>query len=402
MDRAKGRTLVFFSSRYPGELTIANELAVVAPAFEHVFYVPTTLHPVASGAGICLPPNVSVVDTLSQGQRKFPARQLAAVPNLLTSVITGRGDRLPYARHPGTYCRNMLVQLRYAEALARFVGAEGLRDAVFYDYWFENVTLALALLRRRGIIQRCVARAHRFDLYDEPRGGWVVAFRVFKARYLDRIIPISANGAEYLRSKLPRSLHTKIFVSRLGVPDQEPTAGHSDPPLVVSCSHMRDFKQVHVIPEFLARMSAPVRWVHFGDGPLFEETRRKASGLPPHVQWELRGDVPHEAVIRFYRETPVSLFLSLSSSEGIPVSMMEALSFGIPVMGYRTCGIPELVTPTTGLLLEPDWSLDRIAKTLARGLSPGAFDRTEIVRFQRTHFSIRGNYEAFLDLLTHI
>jgi glycosyltransferase involved in cell wall biosynthesis len=395
-------TLVFFSSQYPSELTIANELAVIAPHFERVLYLPTTIRSVQSIAATSLPPNVEMVDVMARDDGRLRAGDYPGLLSLMASAMRRPESSRAYRRHPRTYAAIAVDQFGRARVLERFIRARDLGNALFYDYWFENVTLALALLKRRGVIRRCFARAHRFDLYDAPAEDWVVPFRAFKAQQLDRIIPISEDGADYLRAKLPAGIHWKIKVSRLGVPDATPVPARSDPPLVVSCSHMKPFKQVQMIPTLLAQVGSPLRWVHFGDGPLLEETKRRAHALPSRVLWELRGDVPHPDVLRFFRETPVSLFLSLSVSEGIPVSMMEALSFGVPVMAYAVCGIPELVTQETGVSLKTDWPIEKIGTLLRQSLAPGAFDPSAIVRFQRRRFSMHRNYEAFVRLIEQI
>ena len=45
---------------------------------------------------------------------------------------------------------------------------------------------------------------------------------------------------------------------------------------------------------------------------------------------------------------PVDLFLTVSANEGIPVSIMEAQSFGIPVIATDVGGISEIVNNVNG------------------------------------------------------
>ena len=46
------------------------------------------------------------------------------------------------------------------------------------------------------------------------------------------------------------------------------------------------------------------------------------------------------------------MFINLSSSEGIPVSIMEAQSFGIPVIATNVGGSGEIVVSETGVLVD--------------------------------------------------
>ncbi|NMC40567.1 MAG: glycosyltransferase, partial [Bacteroidales bacterium] len=48
-------------------------------------------------------------------------------------------------------------------------------------------------------------------------------------------------------------------------------------------------------------------------------------------------------------------FINVSSSEGVPVSVMEALSFGIPVIATDAGGTSEIVNNTNGRLIPVDF-----------------------------------------------
>jgi glycosyltransferase involved in cell wall biosynthesis len=63
----------------------------------------------------------------------------------------------------------------------------------------------------------------------------------------------------------------------------------------------------------------------------------------------------------FYSSVPVVLFINVSSSEGVPVSIMEAMSFGIPVMATDAGGTSELVSEKTGLLINIDIAPQELA-----------------------------------------
>lgn len=387
-----------FSSQYPSEFTIPNELAVVAPHFEKVLYLPSAMR--ASGdSGPELPSNVELVDIVERSSRQRRVRDIPLALAAVTAAAGRRGNLRAYLQNARAYAGVSRRQHALARGLASFVVHRGLRDAVFYDYWFENSTLALALLKERGTIRRAVARVHRFDLYDDPVRRWLIPFRERKVAALDRIVAISEHGRAYLTNKLAPALRDRVVLSRLGVVNQELGPTPQDELLVISASHLQPFKQVHLIPRMLFHVKTPLHWIHFGSGPMMDETRRHAASLPPHIKWELRGAIPHADILRFYREHAVSMFLSLSAEEGLPISMMEAASFGIPMMGYGVCGIPEIIDTTRGALLDPGWPLDRIGAELDSALNGRGFDRKAIAAFQRERFNIQRNYEHFVDIL---
>ncbi len=94
-----------------------------------------------------------------------------------------------------------------------------------------------------------------------------------------------------------------------------------------------------------------------GDGELRPQLEAyiRAFGLVNSVK--LLGTVAHEELLRIYRELPVSAVVLASTDlgngvhEGIPVALMEAMGYGIPVIATKTGGTPELIKPGTGLLV---------------------------------------------------
>jgi glycosyltransferase involved in cell wall biosynthesis len=278
-----------------------------------------------------------------------------------------------------------------------------LNDALFYDYWLTNSTIALGLLRRRGVVRRAIARAHNFDLYDEVHEYGAVPYRNFAVRSLDRVFPISADGLTYLALKHPHA-RPKLILSRLGVPRQaiQNYPSNEGRPLIVSCSSMLPAKRVHLIPEVLARVGRPLRWVHFGDGPDRERVTVAAAKLPEGIEWRLEGHVDHNAVIDFYRQNKVDLLISTSASEGVPVSMMEAISFGVPILATSVGGVSEVVSQETGDLAELDVPPHALAARARLLLEGGAPSRDRIVAFFKARFDATKNFAEFVDLLREV
>ena len=71
-----------------------------------------------------------------------------------------------------------------------------------------------------------------------------------------------------------------------------------------------------------------IEWTHIGGGILLADLIVQAANLmPKNIKCVWLGDLANEAVIEFYRNNPVHLFVNVSESEGLPVSIMEAISF---------------------------------------------------------------------------
>lgn len=95
-----------------------------------------------------------------------------------------------------------------------------------------------------------------------------------------------------------------------------------------------------------------------GDGPLANDIGAEVEirGLDQSVT--LRGNVPHAALMEAMHRGDYdavvlpSIDMGNGTHEGVPVSLMEAMSAGIPVISTRTGGIPELISDDyNGLLV---------------------------------------------------
>ncbi len=391
--------LVLFTLRFPyGESAIRSELEVTAGRFDRVFIVPSNMGADAAE----LPPNAVVVD-LGWAKGWAGSEKRKALRSRVALRVLGRTLRHPsnwrsYAVRARTYLDILATSILKARSLQEWVEENGLRDAIFYDYWFQNSTLALAVLRDRGVIRCALSRAHGFDVFDFRWGDLGrVPFREYKAECLDAIFSVSEVGADYLRHRLGRS-GAKVRLSRLGValPPSYPRE-RPDPPLVVSCSKVIPLKRVHLIPAVLEACDRPLRWVHFGDGPESDRVESAAASLPEAVRWELRGWVDNSELREFYATNSVSAFLSLSKFEGVPVSMMEAQSFGVPIVAPAVGGVPELVPPEAGILLSPDASIAAIGEAIGEAIVPGRFDPDRIRAIFATRFDAAANYGDFAD-----
>lgn len=94
-----------------------------------------------------------------------------------------------------------------------------------------------------------------------------------------------------------------------------------------------------------------------GDGPLRETVAEAANRLGLGAALELAGSLPHDHVLGAYANADIYVQHSVvapdGDSEGLPVSITEALAARLPVIATRHSGIPEVVMDgQTGYLVE--------------------------------------------------
>ncbi|MFZ3115582.1 MAG: glycosyltransferase [Syntrophales bacterium] len=94
-----------------------------------------------------------------------------------------------------------------------------------------------------------------------------------------------------------------------------------------------------------------------GSGPLSISLRQQVNVLNINDRVVFLGQLSHHALLQLYLQRMVDLLVLPSVDlgdghhEGIPVSLMEAMAYGIPVIATATGGIPELVSENNGILV---------------------------------------------------
>ena len=139
--------------------------------------------------------------------------------------------------------------------------------------------------------------------------------------------------------------------SALGIP--------SDEPVVMFAGRVSADKQPLVLAETIRTLAA--RSVRFttlvaGDGPDLRWLRRfvKRHGLSSRVQF--LGEMDQAGLARTMAASDV--FFLPSRSEGIALTLFEAMACGLPVVAAAVGGQAELVTPASGILVERSTPLD--------------------------------------------
>jgi len=90
-----------------------------------------------------------------------------------------------------------------------------------------------------------------------------------------------------------------------------------------------------------------------GDGPEFDHLNNRMEELGLSDTVELVGKVSYDDVAKYYQVADVFVLPSMAN-EGLPMTIIEAMAAGLPVVASRIGGIPEAVIDgETGLLVKP-------------------------------------------------
>ena len=395
-------TLLVATASFPfghGSDFLETEISSLAARFDQVVLLPTA----PEGPLVKVPSNVTTDLRLAEqiGTRARRIRSAFRSRRSLRLIREATRDAMPPAS-VGAWM-HLLAAVGIAEEVRRWADAlDTTRPSLALTVWAGPATLGLS----RSSIQT-VTRAHGGDLYAErhPHGCMPLQREILGSAAA--VYPVSLQGADYLRNRFP-AVASKISVRHLGIVG----ADHVTPPSsdgvvrIVTCSSLTAVKRPSLIAQIVAEVgnvSSAVQWDHFGSGPLESEVRSTAARFPPSIRWTLHGRVPNERVLEHFATRPVDVFLNASSSEGVPVSIMEATSAGVPIVAPNIGGIGEIVDDRNGRLFERDAAPAQVAALIMETIAAfdGA-DRSTIRDAWDTKFSAKSNYEAFANELARM
>lgn len=243
-------------------------------------------------------------------------------------------------------------------------------ETIYYTYWYFYYTYSMTKNKAKFSKVKIVTRAHRFDLYSEEYKGNRQPFKEIMDMKLDRVFFISDQGRDYYFREYDIKDRHKYVVSRLGTIGED--REHSQLKRsnskfrIVSCSAVIPLKRVELIVEALSLLDESIEWIHFGTGSENDKITELAEQLlkpKENISYRLMGYVPNDEVKEYYRMNYVDCFISTSSSEGLPVSIQEAMAFGIPIIATDVGGVSELVE-NNGILLKNNPNKEEIAHAI--------------------------------------
>jgi glycosyltransferase involved in cell wall biosynthesis len=398
-------SIVILTSRFPyppGEEFLKGEIEELSKLFSSIKILPVT-YPIDVNKQKEIPKNVTVIKP--SGSSSKAGRVLRMFGDF--QALGWFMSELPNASKLGMKAvLKLLNWTAIASEIKHEIESEQIdRKAIYYSYWLTPSATALAMLKEKGIIQTAISRVHGGDLYQERHQPPYLPFQKKVIATLNQTFSISANGKEYLTKKHLLS-EGKITISRLGTKNEHPyqaANGSSDSLRIISCSYLKPVKRIHLLVEALKKVSVKVEWTHIGDGPERGKIENMIKELPENISVQLLGNLNNHDVIRNYEQHSYDLFINVSESEGIPVTIMEAFSFGIPAIATDVGGTSELVNSENGYLLPKEFTPMELAERLEEFCQLDAGKKVKksqnaYTTWDQTYNSQR-NYKEFADAL---
>jgi len=276
--------------------------------------------------------------------------------------------------------------------LVKLVNAS--KNPILYFYWGDNLAWTIPYLKKeiKNKDLKIIIRLHGSDLYENLKHNYApLRSAIFSAA--DTIVPISEYGYNYIFNNYPK-FSSKVFLSRLGVFDNGlnyNTQNLSKEFTIVSVSNVVALKRLNLLFDALQKTQSNITWHHFGDGVLMNDLNNAIKNKRQGLNVILHGYVSNQSLINFYQKQQVDLFVNVSSSEGIPVSIMEALSFGIPVIATDVGGSSELVSDKVGELISSNFSTESLGQNIEKVLNLNSEELLLLRSNARSIFELKVN-----------
>ncbi|MBN2633850.1 MAG: glycosyltransferase [Bacteroidales bacterium] len=409
------RTLIFITSRFPfepGEAFIDSEFPFLCSAFEKKIII-------TRNVTLIKQKNIPKDVRLYRHNPSSSLKEYMQIPLLLLRNFRKTAQLIKEELHfrkgkgkkNGVFKNLLLLKaiiksLQLRDFISDVIKTEIPQgEILLYSYWMNTGARAICMLDNIKAVR--ITRAHRVDLYEEEADNGYLPLVRHTFLKLDAIFFISEHGKAYFENS-HGLIHDKNIVSRLGIINPLPFRAEINDSKVfriVSCSSLIKVKRVHLLIGALAlvKTSERIIWHHFGEGPLEDELKTLAAkvlGNSGVIEYKFMGRVMNDQIMKFYSENKPDLFVNTSSSEGIPVSIMEAQSFGIPVIATDTGGTSEIIGKQTGILIPVDFSTEELARNIENILYLEPVEKTRMKKAIYENWKM--NFNAFTNFKNFI
>lgn len=224
------------------------------------------------------------------------------------------------------------------------------------------------------------------------------------------IVAVSAQIANRLRQKFPQ-LVDRLARIPYGIPLPAPRqkrGSHGKVLHLAYCNRLAQYqKRVFDLPRIAAELKRRQVAFHLtvaGDGSDADALRGRFRQAGINGDVTFTGRIPNTAVIGLLKDSDA--FLLTSDFEGLPISLLEAMSTGcVPVVYQIDSGIEEVIQPGLNGFVVPHGNISAFADVLERMASDRSiFDRmgTEATRTVGAKYSITGMCEAYASLFSRL
>ena len=175
----------------------------------------------------------------------------------------------------------------------------------------------------------------------------------------------NANAAHITQAFHVQASHVRVIPCGVDTDMFRPGVGRVEPPLIACVARLVPVKNHALLLEACASLAAqgtPFTCVLAGDGKDRDAVAALRARLALDTAVEMVGALEQTDVRRLWQRASVGVLAS--TSEGMPVSLMEAAACGVPVVATAVGGVPELVVDGETGILVPSGDVNKMTAAL--------------------------------------
>jgi len=232
-----------------------------------------------------------------------------------------------------------------------------------------------------------------YDVFDTGIGGrWLAPILKHVSAWILRrqckkAVAVSYVTSKYLQSRYPTEAFQSNY-SSIMLPKHYFTAAKTFESNARKVIFIGSLNQLYKAPDVLLKAFAPLckqdpSWqlTMIGSGCYLEEMKKLAESLNIDEHINFLGEIPANEVAAQLEKH--DLFVLPSRTEGLPRAMIEAMAKGLPCIGTRVGGIPELISPDCIVEANDIEALSETFSTIAN--NPGLLTQLSKQNFSTAH-----------------
>ena len=274
----------------------------------------------------------------------------------------------------------------------------------FYSYWFDHWSIVFGLYQENFKTKtNMISRAHRYEIDKNTAQFPSFPFERIQLKKIDLIAFISEKWRDnFIKRNFKSQSKSKTF--RMGVNNfNQILLDPSQPYKIVTISGNIPVKRLSLQAEAMNLINLNIEWHHFGADQ--NDKAISNSVTNPKIKYINHGFVPINQLLEWLEQNPQHFLISTSIIEGVPVSMMECIARGIPIIGLDVGGVSEIINDDTGILCNKDVKPKELAEIIENALVNYRFTgetREKVRTFQQKHFNHIKNYTDFCQEIRHL
>lgn len=276
--------------------------------------------------------------------------------------------------------------------------------SIVYSFWGTDIGYFSSLIAKfHGV--SLIARFHRYDLYELE--GRIPFNHLLFADPTITCVVLDKSQLEYVRNRSHISNSTAIGLflpSRPIVSLSEDSQSSINMLTVSSDARKKRLDRVQQVATCLSKnTNAMVTWTHIGELNRSLESFTSSHVLPNLTQIHL-GVLDQQALNDHLQTTKYDFIIFMSDSEGIPYSMMQAMSFGIPAFSTDVGAISSIRIKGFDWVFPAETQEDTVAKLILsqRNKWSSINIRNEVQRVIRAQFGPAATVEQMSSLIKRL